>query len=156
MDYINRISAFEEEQYYSLTNDGIECENGTISYESINSIHLKYVPTRYYSNIYQCKISHEKGLLTLSNRRYIKLGTFEYQSDSFNRFVKQLCKQLPDNVKLNIGLNRLRYWTELPIAIGFFTLIIGIIFTFGHPLLAILFLNYYPDQTDSLLSKELS
>lgn len=140
MNYTNRISALEEDQTHSLTSDGIESNGNAIPYTSIEAIHLKYAPSRYYANIYQCKIQHINGSLSLSNRRYIKLGTFEYQSESYNAFIQLLHEALNEKVKLKSGLDAARYWIELPIAITFFTLIIGVTFTFGHPLLAVLFL----------------
>lgn len=140
MEYVNRISALEKDKTYSLSAQGIASGDHLIKYDSIKSIHLKYVPSRYYSKTYTCKIIHSNGELVLSNRRFIKLATFEYQCDSYNAFVIELHQKLSSRTQLTSGMNQTRYWLELPISIAFFTLVLGVIFTFGHPLLAIVFL----------------
>lgn len=142
MKYVNRINALEDDIVYSLSIEGVNKEGhvDTVRFESITSICLSYAPSRYYSNIFQCKIIHASGEILLSNRRYIELATFEYQSDLYAEFVKALHEKVGEHTQLKSGLNSIRYWIELPLSIALFSLIFGVIFNFGHPLLALLFL----------------
>ncbi len=137
MQYINRISALEEDKIYQLNGEGITSVNGTMLYKDITEIHLKYAPSRYYTNIYRCVIKSKTQTITLSNRKYVKLATFEYQSAQYNDFVESLHGHLDrESPRLHAGMSPIRFWLEMLFALVFFTAILWVLYSFGGILIA--------------------
>jgi len=136
MQYINRISALEDDKVYQLNGEGIVSVNGTLLYKDITDIHLKYAPSRYYTNIYRCEIKTETQTITLSNRKYVKLATFEYQCAQYNDFIKSLHTNVGNgSAKLLAGMKPLRFWLEMPFALVFFAAMLTLLFLFGGVLI---------------------
>lgn len=140
MQYINRIGALEEDKVYQLNEEGIVGVNGIIPYEDITEICLKYAPSRYYTNVYRCEIKTLKQKMTLSNRKYVKLATFEYQSAQYNDFLRLIHQQLKDSPAIfHTGVTPIRYWIELLLMLALFSIISIVLYSFGNILIAGIF-----------------
>ena len=132
--YLNRISALRKTTTYTLDEEGFGDETRFWGYNDIKQIQLKYSPTRYYGGIYQCIVTSEWDEVTLSNRRYNGPADFEYQNESYSRFVHELHQKLnsASGVRFVSGMSNLRFTMELVGSLIFFPLILYVIFMFGQ------------------------
>jgi hypothetical protein len=141
MEYTNRVDFRQADITYELTEAGINSNVGLLPFKDIEAIHLSYEPTKYYGNIFKCAITAKNRSFTLSNRRYISIGNFDYQSERYRDFVKMLHTQLAhQNTAFTSGKSKTRYWLELPISVTVFTILFFIISAFATPIVGLIFI----------------
>jgi hypothetical protein len=141
MQYTNRVDFRQSEITYALNEVGVDSNVGLLPYKNITAIHLSFEPTKYYINIYKCAIIAKNRSFTLSNRRYISIGNFDYQSADYTTFVRALHTNLTQqNTEFTCGKNKSRYWLELPIAIIGFSILFFTISAYATPIVGVLFL----------------
>tara|TARA_A100000171_G_C2139657_1_gene153808 strand:+ start:5360 stop:5881 length:522 start_codon:yes stop_codon:yes gene_type:complete len=140
--YLNRISAFDKEQVYTLDDRAISNEHSKWDLKDVHGVHLSFKPTRHYGNIYQCAIETRSDKIVLSNRRYIGPANFEYQSDDYRQFVSSLLQRLEVNGLTNFssGKSKSTYWLEVIASTIFFGLILIVLTMFGAWIIALSFL----------------
>lgn len=141
MQYTNRLDFRQENITYELTEAGIDSNVGLLPFKDITEIHLSYEPTKNYGNIFKCAITAKNRSLTLSNRRYISIGNFEYHSEQYSAFITTLHAQLSyQSAQFTRGKSKSRYWLEIPIVIISFTILTMLISSFGTIYMGLSFL----------------
>jgi hypothetical protein len=138
--YTNRLSAFEKAITYTLRDHLTSSAGLDVPYPEISKIHLKYQPTKHYSNLYYCEVYvRGKMVARLSNRRFEGINNFSYHDQDYRLFVKSLHKQLDSKkVRLVAGFDPGRYWLELVLSVVFLPLM-GVAIGMLQPVLGILF-----------------
>ncbi|KYG78979.1 hypothetical protein [Roseivirga echinicomitans] len=140
--YLNRVSAFDKEQTYTLDDRSISNGQSQWDLQDIENVHLSFKPTKHYGNIYQCAIESRSGKITLSNRRYIGPASFDYQSAEYSQFIKILLLNLDGYGLTNFksGKSKSNYWLEVIASTLFFGLILIVLTMFGAWLASLVFL----------------
>lgn len=141
--YVNRVSAFDKEQAFTLDNYSISNSQVSWDLKDIIDIHLSFKPTKHYSNIYQCVIESRSGKIILSNRRYIGPANFEYHSQEYSHFVRSLLQALEGYGLTNFKscTSKNSYWLEIVASTFFFSLLLIILAVFGAWIIAFGFLT---------------
>ncbi|WP_339608645.1 hypothetical protein [uncultured Roseivirga sp.] len=140
--YINRVSAFDKEQVYTLDVGSISNGQTQWDLKDIHDVHLSFKPTKSYGNVYQCEIESRLGKIILSNRRYLGPANFEYQSGEYRQFVSTLLQNLDAYGLANFksGKSESTYWLEVIASAIFFGLLLLILAFFGAWIIAVSFL----------------
>ena len=140
--YLNRVSAFDKEQTYTLDDRSISNGQSQWDLQDIENVHLSFKPTKHYGNIYQCVIESRSGKITISNRRYIGPANFDYQSAKYSQFVRSLLLNLDAYGLTNFksGKSQSTYWLEVIASVVFFGLMLIILAMFGAWIVALSFL----------------
>ena len=110
MVYHFRRSALDDPSTYTLEEDALIIESKIkkeIPYEKIDSIRLRYNPTRINPNLFECIIENKIGKIKLNNMNYKAPYDFDDNSKEYNEFIIQLHNKLQkyEKIKFYTGVS---------------------------------------------------
>jgi hypothetical protein len=99
MEYHARRDVLERERTYRLSADGLAIEEREASprvlpYAEIHKIRLRFFPTRFQTNRFECLVYCRGQRLRITNEFYLGFARFEDRSSAYRSFVVELCQRV--------------------------------------------------------------